>query len=384
MKLFSHHVKKKSFLCNLKVFSIKWLYHLLCLLPLKDNRILFLSDSRTDVSGNFEYVYKELINRDIKFDYKFVLKVEKKNKIEVLLLVYYLATSKFIFLDDYYPLIYPLKIRKNAEVIQLWHAVGAFKKFGYSRVGLPGGPHIKSKSHRNYTKAIVSSKNVIKHYSEGFGISEDKILSTGIPRTDLFFDENKKEKIRKKFFNKYPFLKNKKIITFAPTFRGNGKKSAHYPFQVVDLEKLYSSFSKDYIFLFKMHPFIKQKIIIPDEYKEFFYDFSTFREINQLLIVTDILITDYSSVCFEFALLNKPMVFFAFDMENYLKTRNFYYKYDQFVPGPIVRNTNELIKVIKHNHFNLKELKSFVNYFFDHMDGCSSARVVDELIFKNN
>src|SRR5699024_1547977 len=102
---------------------------------------------------------------------------------------YHFATSKIILLHDFYPLIYPLKIKRNTDLVQIWHAAGAFKTFGFSRVGRPGGPSIKSKNHRNYTKATVSSEGVREHYAEGFGITMDKVFSTGVPRSDIFFDK---------------------------------------------------------------------------------------------------------------------------------------------------------------------------------------------------
>lgn len=359
------------------------LYKMYCLLPIKENKILFASDSRTEMNGNFQFVYEEMLNRELDLDYHFMLKSgvgEKKTFKEIRELAYHLATSKFIVLDDFYPMVYPLKIRQNAELIQLWHAVGAFKTFGFSRIGRPGGPSPTSKNHRNYTKAIVSSKHVAKYYAEGFGIDEEKVVPTGIPRTDIFFDENYKREVQERLYQEFPYLRGKKVITFAPTFRGNGQQSAHYPMEVLDLDKLYSELKDEYVFLFKIHPFVKNDFNIPYQYKDFFYDFSSYREINDLLFVTDILITDYSSVCFEYALLNKPMIFFAYDVEEYVQKRDFYYEYTSFIPGPLARSTDDIIETIDRGAFEMEKIQPFIEYFFDHHDGKSSKRVVDRLI----
>ncbi|WP_231688092.1 CDP-glycerol glycerophosphotransferase family protein [Bacillus sp. FJAT-18017] len=366
--------------------GFRLLYKLLCFLPLDSKKVIFASDSRTDLSGNFEFVYKQLLETQPQFKYRFMLKPgtgARKSVGEIISLAYNLATSKFILLDDFYPMVYPLKIRDGAELIQLWHAVGAFKTFGYSRTGLPGGPSPNSLNHRNYTKAIVSSKNVAKHYAEGFGISEDKVIATGIPRTDIFFDEIHKEKVRQALYEKYPFLKNKKVIMFAPTFRGPGQQTAYYPTDVLDLDKLYRALGDEYVFLLKMHPFVKEYWEIPDKYSDFYFDFSSYREINDLLFITDILVTDYSSVCFEFALLGKPMVFFAPDVEEYIAERDFYYNYFSFIPGPLARSDDELIQVIGEERFEEERLDSFVHYFYDDLDGKSSERVVNQLIVSN-
>ncbi len=371
-----------------KVFSklvFKTAYQFYSFYRLQENRIVFASDSRSDLSGNFQFVYDELMRRNESFDIRFLLKGavnEKKTYKELIDLAKNLATAKYILLDDFYPLIYPLKIRENAELIQLWHAVGAFKTFGFSRLGRPGGPSPKSLNHRNYTKAIVSSKNVIKHYAEGFGIEKERVIPTGIPRTDIFFDDIYKQKVRERLYEEYPYLKDKKVIMFAPTFRGNGQRSAYYPMEVLDLKKIYEDLHEEYVFLFKIHPFVKNDITIPYQYSEFYHDFSSYREINDLLFITDILITDYSSVCFEFALLNKPMIFFAYDIEEYVRTRDFYYEFHSFIPGPLVRSTDEMLRTIQNGEYKMDLIPPFVHYFFGELDGRSSERVVDQLILQ--
>lgn len=364
-----------------KIFRL--MYFFFKILPVDEKKVLFASDSRTELSGNFKFVYDEMIRRDLPLKYRFMLKSsiqEKKSLKELIQLAYELATSKTILLDDFYPMVYPLKIRKKAELVQLWHAVGAFKTFGYSRIGRPGGPSLKSKNHRNYTKAIVSSKNVAKHYAEGFGIDKDFVVSTGIPRTDIFFDKEYQEQVRNDLYEQYPFMKEKKVIMFAPTFRGNGQSSAHYPMEVLNLERLYHELKDEYIFIFKIHPFVKNDFSIPYEYSDFFYDFSEYREINDLLFVTDLLITDYSSVCFEYALLNKPMLFFAYDIEQYVQKRDFYYNFRSFIPGPLVKNTQQIIEKIQTQDYKMEKIEPFIKYFFDDFDGKSSARVVDQII----
>ncbi|MEK5498925.1 CDP-glycerol glycerophosphotransferase family protein [Bacillus sp. FSL M8-0077] len=370
---------------KMKRVMFQILYQLFCILPVKQNKITFASDSRTDLSGNFEFVYQELLNRDETFDFQFFLKESintKKSIAEYVQMAYHFATSRQILIDDFYPIIYPLKIRKNADLVQLWHAVGAFKTFGYSRIGLPGGPSPTSKNHRNYTKVIVSSDHIRKHYAEGFGVDIENVIATGIPRTDFFFDEAKKAEVRSSLYEEYPFLKGKKVILFAPTFRGNGQQSAHYPFEVLNYDQLYQELNNEYIFLFKIHPFVKNQINIPYQYSEFFYDFSDFREINELLLIADVLITDYSSVCFEFALLQKPMIFFSYDVDEYIRTRDFYYEYFSFIPGPLARTCRELVSIVKNNQYEFEKLDSFVQYFFDELDGQSSKRVVDAIFLE--
>lgn len=349
-----------------------------------ENRVTFLSDSRKDLSGNFEFVYEELRNRG-NYEIKTILKpsiTTKSSFKEKVRLLLYLTTSKYIFLDDYYPQIYKYKIKDEIEVIQLWHATGAFKTFGFSRLGKKGGPGIKSKNHRNYTKAIVSSEEVRRHYAEAFGISEHKVISTGIPRTDIFFDEEYKKNKIASLYERYPSLKNKKVIMFAPTFRGNGQATAYYEFEKLDIHLLYEAFKDEYIFAMKLHPFIKNRPVIDERYKNFVLDLTHEREINDLLFVSDLVITDYSSVCFEYSLLNRPMIFFAYDLDEYISKRDFYYPYESFVPGPIIKTTEDLVTTIKNEDYEIEKVDAFRKKFFTHLDGKSTARVVDLLVGK--
>ncbi len=375
--------KENRYVQAIKRRFFKMCYIIFGLLPINKKKITFASDSRTELSGNLYFVYEELYKQDLQLDIQFAFNERidsKKSFLKLFKTAYHLATAKIILLDDFYPLIYPLRIRKNADLIQVWHAAGAFKTFGFSRLGRPGGPSPKSKNHRNYTKATVSSEGVREHYAEGFGIDEERIYPTGIPRADIFFDEQYKSHVVQTLYHKYPFIKDKKVILFAPTFRGNGQASAYFPFEAIDMKKLYEELHEEYVFLFKIHPFVKNKLNIPYEYKDFFYDLSEFREINDLLLITDVLITDYSSVCFEFALLNKPILFFAFDVEKYIQERDFYYNYFDFIPGPLVKTTSEIVEQIKKDNFDEARMKSFVDYFFGDTLGTASKNVVDEVI----
>lgn len=362
--------------------SLQMVYFFTKKCKIRKNRVTFLSDSRVDFTGNFEFIYDEL-NKRGGYEIKHILNpsiTAPRSLKDMYSLVYYISTSRYVLLDDYYPQIYKFKIREGVDVIQLWHATGAFKTFGFSRLGKKGGPRARSKNHRNYTKAIVSSESIRSHYAEAFGISETSVIPTGVPRTDIFFDDNYKEKTMNLLYEKYPMLKDKKVIMFAPTFRGNGQKSAYYEFDKFEIEKLREKFGDEYKVIVKLHPFIKTPFIIPDSCKEFVIDLSEEREINDLLFITDILITDYSSVCFEYSLLNKPMIFFAYDLDEYIASRDFYYPYESFVPGPIVKNTDAMIKVIEEENFELEKLDKFRNTFFDQFDGKSTERVVDQLL----
>lgn len=377
--LFSQHAINRW---RLKLLFMEVAYWLLKRRKVKDKQVAFISGRRPDLTGNFEFVNREL-EKDPQIKIKTFLNPKPFKYLsfhELIQLTTLLVTSQVIMVDDFFPNLYFFKLKKETTLIQLWHAVGAFKTFGFSRLGKPGGTPQISPNHRSYDLATVSSQNVVKFYAEGFGLSEEKVVATGVPRTDVFFDEEYKRKIIDNFYGEYPNLKDKKIILFAPTFRGKGKEDAFYPVNQFKLKEIISEIKDDgYAVIIKHHPFVTKKMKIPPEYKDIILDLSLKSEINDLLFITDLLITDYSSVIFEAALLDIPMLFYAYDLHDYITSRDFYYDFETFVPGKIVVNQAQVIKAIKERDFQEEKIEKFKNRFFDHLDGKSTQRFMDLL-----
>ena len=345
----------------------------------KDNEVLFLSDSREDFSGNFLYVKEEIEKRG-NYNINSLLKKSLKTKktfSEKMELLKAIARAKYIFLDDFYPIIYALRLGKKKELIQLWHALGSFKTVGYARFGKPGGPKGYNLTHRNYTGAIVSSESIRGDYARAFGISIDKVHALGIPRTDIFYDGKYSSKIKNEIYKKYPMLKNKTVMMFAPTFRGKGQGTAHYDFSMIDFNRIKKEFSKDYVCIIKFHPFIKNRPDYDFTNDDFYLDLSSEREINDLLFVTDLLITDYSSVIFEYSFFKKSLIFYVPDFDDYVAARSFFYDFEKYNYGVRANNMDELIKCIRNSKPDLNKIKEFYDYFCSACDGNSTKRVVD-------
>ena len=178
-----------------------------------DNLISFIIDSNESFSGNLEYIKNEFEKRgNFKFNfyYKDKLSVNSLKK---------LATSKYIFLNDnFFPFAF-MNFNKKTLVIQLWHAPGAFKKFGGS---VENASMLKMIS-QNTDYLIVTSKNIEDFYSEAFQIDKSKIRSLGLPRADYYFENHDVDELKKNFYKRYNLDSNKKIILYAPTFRENEK-----------------------------------------------------------------------------------------------------------------------------------------------------------------
>lgn len=372
---------------KIKFHLVRGLNFFFMIIPLKKNKVLFLSDQRDVLGGNLKCLY-DSVDKE-KYNKVLILKANnltKRSKKDVIKLLYHITTSKYILLDDWNKTICMITRRKKQEIVQLWHGPGAFKTFGFSRIDRSKKIN-KYTMHRNYTKAIVTSDKIRWCYAEGFGMDILNVRATGFPRTDCFFDEKYVSNIKKSFYDEYKEFKNKKIILFAPTYRGVNLAKATYDFDKIDFDKMYNELKDDYILIVKWHPAIYDKIKLGkikvdySKYKDFIYDFSDKRDINDILLITDVLITDYSSVIFDYFLLDKPVIYYTYDLEEYKKERGLYYPFEDYVYGEITKNTNELIKAIKNPKMDEDKRDRFNDLFMEACDGKSTEKTYD-YIFK--
>ncbi|HEY3523483.1 MAG TPA: CDP-glycerol glycerophosphotransferase family protein, partial [Candidatus Limnocylindrales bacterium] len=193
-------------------------------------RILFTSDSRSGLGGNLKLIHERMVERGIDRRYELMTLFKpgiraRRTWRDRLRLPWLLARADIVLVDDYQPAIYRVQDR-NVKIIQLWHAYGSFKTVGYSRVGKPGGPSPWSRVHKNYTYATVGSHNDVPHYAEAFGIPERRVVATGVPRMDEFVAASRDPARRQAAYAAVPEAVGRRMILFAPTFRGSGAKSA--------------------------------------------------------------------------------------------------------------------------------------------------------------
>lgn len=284
---------------------------------------------------------------------------------------YHTMTSKVIICDDYnrYLRLFPLKPQQR--VVQLWHACGAFKKFG--RYGTNLSQKVDLATHVQYNLVCVSASNIRSIYADAFGISTAKVKSLGCPRTDVFFDKQYISAKQENLYKSYPVLSGREVIIYAPTFRDNVKGQDRTVFTPpIDFARLSHSLDENQVFVICPHPLMKNKII-PDAYPNLLEirDFST----NDLMLVSKLLITDYSSVIFEYALLKKPMAFFCYDLDTY--ERGFYLNYPEDLPGEVLTNMDGLISYIGDRTRQIinDSYQRFVDNYMSACDGHSAERI---------
>jgi CDP-ribitol ribitolphosphotransferase len=360
-------------------------------LPIQSKKVVFATYRSDRLVDNFRAVYDELERRDLGYEYVFLLKRFPQSLVgqiqyvfHMMRATYELATARYFIIDAYYYPVYVSSLRKGTEVIQLWHACGAFKKFGYSVLDKsysPDDDYLKMvQIHRNYSKVYVSGEACVAPYADAFGMTQERIYPLGVPRTDQLLNTVRQARVREKLYDRYPEWRKKRIILLAPTFRGNGQTTAHYD-QELDFEKFRRELGPDTVLLLRMHPFVLNPPIVPDAYSDQIINMTDYPDINDLMQVADILITDYSSVIFEFALLQKPMIFLVNDLQSYKAERDFYFPYESFVPGPIVSTFEDVIAWIKRGQFDTQKIETFANQFFTYQDGEATKRIVVHLLY---
>ncbi len=295
-----------------------------------------------------------------------------------------LAAAQVFVVDDYFFPMYVIRPRPGTFRLQVWHAAGAFKRFGLSAVDKRFGAdqdYVRwVRIHSNYSVALVSSMSVAPYYAEAFGQPVELFASRyGIPRTDLLLDERRRSVALDRVRGRYGMPDGRRVILYAPTFRGETVGSARYD-DLLDLSVMHRILGDDHVVLLRLHPFVADRVTIPAELARFAIDVSADPDVNELMLVSDLLVTDYSSVIYEFALLGRPILFLAPDDAAYRDERGFYLDFPADLPGPVHGSTDSLARAIRSGDFDLDRVRRFADGAFDVADGRSTERVVDELL----
>ena len=349
------------------------------------SNLLFLSEQDNKLANNMQTLLDKIYQRNLNkcFNINFSLRKKTSEKVSLyssIRMLYLIAMADIILVDDHIPIFDWLLLKEDTKVIQIWHAGAGFKGVGYSRWGHDGSPGPFS-CHRQYTYCISGSEKISHFFSEQFGILEEQIIPTGMPRMDNYLDKDHIKNIKEKLYKDYPFLENRNIVLFAPTYRGQNRKNAYYPYEKIDFESLFNYCQRtNSIVLFKMHPWVQESVPIKEKYSNYFYDFNSYPDINNLFYITDLLITDYSSSMYEYALMYKPMLAYAFDKVQYASTRGFHRAYDENVPGKVCESFNELIKSMYNMDYQYNKHNEYMDKHYDYVDTNNSDRVIDWLI----
>ena len=293
---------------------------------------------------------------------------------------YRVASSRLVVVDDYFFPIYPVKKRPGVTIVQVWHACGACKRFGRATLEAEWGADQTFLEwvpiHSNYDLTLVSSASIAPIYAEAFGQPVETISAAfGIPRTDALLPSPRRDAEERAVRERLGLRDGRTTILYAPTFRGADLKGAAAP-ELLDIAALYRALGSEYRLILRLHPFVKSAMRIPPEVGDFVVDASAEPDVNEVMLAGDILVSDYSSIIFEYALLNRPMAFLAPDLAAYERERGFFFDYRTGVPGPVMEETEQLARWIQAKQFDLQRVRAFAAASFDVMDGRATERFV--------
>ena len=360
------------------VFGILYpaLYRHFCRKNTVDGSILLLELRFDRLSDNLIPYYRHYkkVGKKVR-----VLCLDTENKKGAALLRAYIrlfraiSRARLVYLTESSNVLAAVKIRPETKLIQVWHACGAFKRFGY---GLYDAP--KEAYYNDYDLTPVSGKRIEEVYAQSMHQKQEKVRALGVARTDICFSGKFIAAAERKVRQAVPAAAGKQIIAFIPTFRGN-VAGAQMP-ELPEIESLCDAWKDSAVLLYRGHPAVQERPEIPPASADFFFDVTDCIETESLMAAADILITDYSSVIFDFSLYQKPMIFYTYDLDAYDDGRGFYFPFQTFVPGKICRNTEELLRAGTEALCGLwdrEQVRRFKEDFMGACDGHSLERITD-------
>jgi CDP-glycerol glycerophosphotransferase (TagB/SpsB family) len=357
-----------------------------------EKMVFFESFLGKSYSGNPKYIYEEILKHDKFKNYKFVWSYSNDGEIPGNPIVVdresedyyrYLAKSKYWVSN----VIFPVHRKREGNVyLQTWHGT-PLKKLGFD-IEVEGPETLGRENFyiesRNWDYLIAANPYSAEIFKRAFKFHKE-VLEVGYPANDIFYREDVTQ-FSEQIKRKLNIPKNKKVILYAPTWRDNeASGSWEHSFSLkFDLDEYYEKLKDDYILILRMHHLIADSLQIKEEHKSFVMDLSKYDDVQELYTIADILITDYSSVFFDYANSKKPILFYAYDFEVYKnEIRGFYLDMETELPGPVIKTGKELLEAIQNIDQVSKEYKEryeeFYNRFCGLEDGNAAKRVLDRV-----
>ena len=388
--------KIRKFKTNIRTMYRTISLHLFSKLSMKNNWVCFESFLGRNYSGQPKYIYKYMQEHCGK-KYKYIWFVDNKSvKVDgnckvvkrfSLKYYYYMNRSKYLCLNMRQPKNVP--IRDEMIILATWHGT-PLKRLGFDMEDV----HSATANHKAYVKKNSARWNYMlsdnpfstEKFMSAFKVSRSQILESGYPANDILYAENKEE-IANELREKLGIPKDKKTILYAPTWRDDDyTEGGHYNFKLaLDLNRLKKEIGDEYVILLRMHYYIIDSLDLTG-LTDFAINVSSYSDISEIYLVSDIVLTDYSSVFFDYANLRRPVLFYTYDYDKYKDVlHGFYLDMMKDLPGPVYMTEDEVIDAIKNidkiNDEYKDKYEEFCKRFCCLDDGYASKRVV-ETVFK--
>ncbi|QNR07489.1 bifunctional glycosyltransferase/CDP-glycerol:glycerophosphate glycerophosphotransferase [Macrococcoides canis] len=368
---------------------------------INEKQVVFESFAGKGYSDSPKYIYEYMYKNFP--DYKFIWVLNEPEKFDIpgpaikvkrLTKGFYdaYATSKYWVSNARIPL---YLIKKPGQVyIQTWHGT-PLKRLGNDMkvVRMPGTttPAYKynfKKETDRWDYLVSPNKYSSEIFKSAFWMDQERLLETGYPRNDILTTKHNDQVFIDRIKLKLGIPEDKNVIMYAPTWRDDEFiKKGKYKFELkIDLENLQNTIGKDSVILLRMHYLIASALDI-SEFKGFAYDVSSYPDISELYLISDLLITDYSSVFFDYSILKRPTVFFSYDIDKYKDDlRGFYLDYYKDLPGPIYKDAYSLAMALKDIDVLAlkysKQIEQFHERFNQWENGKASEKLIDKINLK--
>lgn len=381
-KYASKYLKRIYYFFNAGYIKL-WLL-IFSIFPIKKNKIMIVSYYGKGYGDNGKYIVNELLQRENLYSIYWACNEKNKYslpndikyvKFNSLKYFFHLATSKVWINNTRFK--YGTRKRKKQYYIQTWHSSLRLKRIEKDAENSLSKEYVMTcKSDSKMIDIITSGCDFSTNIYQNSFWYDGEIFKSGTPRCDIFFNKNQKASIKKNIFDMYN-LSNKKIILYAPTFRENDNEKSVY----LDCDAFSKKLSDEYILFVRFHPLSKSHI----DNTQKMINVTHYPDMQELLAISDYLITDYSGCCFDMMINNKPCILYINDIESYLqKERNLYFEFDE-LPFPKIKEEKDLIKAI--NEFDEKKYKKDIAMFnetvglFENGEGSKNiCNRIDEVI----
>ncbi|AZU64000.1 bifunctional glycosyltransferase/CDP-glycerol:glycerophosphate glycerophosphotransferase [Neobacillus mesonae] len=365
--------------------------------PLKENYIIFESFLGKNFSDSPRNIYEYIIENNL--DYQCIWVFNDKNrkipgnakivKRFSLAYYYYFAVSKYWINNMRQPL--HLVKRDGNVFLETWHGTPLKKLVFDMKEVYSANPRYKRDFYmqsRAWDYLLSPNRYSSEIFNRAFKF-DNEMLEYGYPRNDILYSP-KKDEIAERVKETIGIPKDKKVVLYAPTWRDDDYyEPGKYKFQLqLDLHKMKEVLGDEYVVALRMHYFIADDINV-EGLDDFAFNLSKYDDIAELYLISDILITDYSSVFFDYANLKRPILFFTYDLDKYRdQLRGFYLDFENDAPGPLLRTSDEVIEAIANIETVKKEYASryegFYEMFCSWHDGKSTEKVVKKVLLGEN
>lgn len=390
------HVKRMVIRC------FKWVYKIMQkVVSVDEKTVIFIAFHGRGYTDNPKYIHLEMLKQKRFDDYRFIWAVKKTKTTSIerskvirynsVTYFYYMCKAKYWIVNCKLPK--HIQKKENQVYLQTWHGT-PLKRLAHDIVEVENQTFYRSGMSRaqmtdtydddvaKYNYMIAPNPFSYEVFQSAFRIDAERLIKTGYPRND-FLTNITKEKIQE-IKERLQLPKDKKLLLYAPTWRDNSYNTRGYTFELkADFHRWKEVLSDEYVVLFKPHYLIINKFEGDESLKDFVIRIDADADINDLYVVSDVLVTDYSSVFFDYANLSRPMYFFMFDLEEYAdELRGFYFDIHKTLPGKIIVEEETLLRSIKNGAYDFERLKAFNAEFNVWQDGHATNRVLDHVFGK--